>query len=105
MYRLDGVDAEVKSYFGPVARMLLSQRDPQEALEVGGWGGVQCIGGLEACGASVRAGAARRRSLRHVRAQAGRRSPPHPCRRVQRPMLTGTSIGAIALPCRLRWRR
>lgn len=36
MYRLDGVDAEVKSYFGPVARMLLSQRDPQEALEVRG---------------------------------------------------------------------
>lgn len=42
MYRLDGVDAEVKSYFGPVARMLLSQRDPQEALEVGGWGGLGC---------------------------------------------------------------
>ncbi len=34
MYRLDGVEPEVKSYFGPVARLLLSQRDPQEALEV-----------------------------------------------------------------------
>ncbi|PRW21064.1 glutamate--cysteine chloroplastic isoform A [Chlorella sorokiniana] len=33
MYRLDGVDAEVRSYFGPVARMLLAERDPQEALE------------------------------------------------------------------------
>ncbi|KAI7840607.1 hypothetical protein COHA_005757 [Chlorella ohadii] len=33
MYRLDGVEPEVKSYFGPVARLLLSQRDPQEALE------------------------------------------------------------------------
>ena len=35
MYRLDGVDAEVRKYFTPVAKMLLSSRDPQEALEVG----------------------------------------------------------------------
>ncbi|KAL4420664.1 hypothetical protein ABPG75_010320 [Micractinium tetrahymenae] len=33
MYRLDGVDAEVKSYFAPVAKMVLSSRDPQEAME------------------------------------------------------------------------
>lgn len=33
MYRLDGVDAEVKSYFAPVASLLLSQRDPHEALQ------------------------------------------------------------------------
>ncbi|EFN52705.1 hypothetical protein CHLNCDRAFT_36787, partial [Chlorella variabilis] len=33
MYRLDGVDAEVRKYFTPVAKMLLSSRDPQEALE------------------------------------------------------------------------
>lgn len=34
MYRLDGVDSEVRSFFAPVAKMLLAERDPQEALEV-----------------------------------------------------------------------
>jgi ATP-dependent RNA helicase DDX21 len=34
MYRLDNVDEEVRSYFSPVAKMVLSSRDPQEALEV-----------------------------------------------------------------------
>lgn len=34
MYRLDGVDAEVKSYFAPVAKLVLASRDPQEAMEV-----------------------------------------------------------------------
>jgi hypothetical protein len=32
MYRLDGVDEEVKSYFAPVAKLVLSSRDPQEAM-------------------------------------------------------------------------
>lgn len=36
MNRLDGVDAEVKSFFAPVARLVLSSRDPQDALEVRG---------------------------------------------------------------------
>lgn len=39
MYRLDGVDDEVRSYFAPVAKMVLSSRDPQEALEVRSAGG------------------------------------------------------------------
>jgi hypothetical protein len=34
MYRLDGVDEEVKSYFAPVAKLVLSSRDPQEAMVV-----------------------------------------------------------------------
>lgn len=33
MYRLDGVDDEVRAYFAPVARTVLSSKDPQEALE------------------------------------------------------------------------
>lgn len=34
MYRLDNVEQEVRSYFSPVAKMVLASRDPQEALEV-----------------------------------------------------------------------
>lgn len=34
MYRLDNVEEEVRSYFSPVAKMVLASRDPQEALEV-----------------------------------------------------------------------
>lgn len=34
MYRLDKVDEEVRSYFSPVAKLVLASRDPQEALEV-----------------------------------------------------------------------
>ena len=34
MYRLDGVDEAVRAYFAPVARTVLSSRDPQEALEI-----------------------------------------------------------------------
>lgn len=34
MYRLDNVEQEVRSYFAPVAKMVLASRDPQEALEV-----------------------------------------------------------------------
>lgn len=34
MYRLDGVDDEVRAFFAPVARTVLSSKDPQEALEV-----------------------------------------------------------------------
>lgn len=33
MRRLDGVDDEVREYFRPVAQLLLSSRDPQEAME------------------------------------------------------------------------
>ena len=36
MYRLDGVDPEVRSYFSPVAKMVLASRNPQEAMEVSG---------------------------------------------------------------------
>lgn len=36
MYRLDGVDEEVKSYFAPVAKLVLASRDPQEAMVVSG---------------------------------------------------------------------
>lgn len=32
MYRLDGVDEEVRSYFAPVAKLVLSSKDPQDAL-------------------------------------------------------------------------
>ena len=42
MYRLDGVDAEVRSYFEPVAKLVLSSRDPQEAMMVSAR---QCEGG------------------------------------------------------------
>lgn len=35
MYRLDGVDPEVRGYFTPVAKMVLASRNPQEAMEVG----------------------------------------------------------------------
>ena len=34
MYRLDNVEQEVRSYFSPVAKLVLASRDPQEALEV-----------------------------------------------------------------------
>ncbi len=34
MHRLDNVEQEVRSYFAPVAKMVLASRDPQEALEV-----------------------------------------------------------------------
>lgn len=34
MHRLDNVDEDVRTYFSPVAKMVLSSRDPQEALEV-----------------------------------------------------------------------
>jgi ATP-dependent RNA helicase DDX21 len=33
MYRLDGVDDEVKAFFTPVAKLILEQRDPVSALE------------------------------------------------------------------------
>eukprot|EP00887_Chlorella_sp_A99_P007182 scaffold2.g7182.t1 len=33
MTRLDGVDSEVRAFFAPVARLVLSSKDPQEALE------------------------------------------------------------------------
>ncbi len=33
MYRLDGVDDEVRAYFTPVARMVLESTDPQVAME------------------------------------------------------------------------
>ena len=47
MYRLDGVDPEVRSYFSPVAKMVLASRNPQEAMEVSGcacgcWQGAHC---------------------------------------------------------------
>lgn len=34
MHRLDNVEQEVRSYFAPVAKLVLASRDPQEALEV-----------------------------------------------------------------------
>ena len=47
MYRLDDVDAEVKKYFEPVARMILSSRDPQDAMEVRGVRVLRGGGGVE----------------------------------------------------------
>jgi hypothetical protein len=46
MYRLDGVDPEIKTYFSSVAKMILDSRNPQDALEVGAAGaeGLGCQG-------------------------------------------------------------
>jgi hypothetical protein len=62
MYRLDGVEPEVRSYFEPVARMVLASRDPQDALEVraaGGWVCAQRVAGRGSSGGAPAAPAVR----------------------------------------------